>query len=510
MIRTKTIYIFVLTGILLSACTKNFEDINTNPNNPDTTDEEYVFSYVTKEGAGEYGFQSSYDITYIQRWVMQTAAVYGNSTMPPYSLFDQYRIQNLWAYYYSNLLLNCTILEDLTAEDPEDLNKHQVARIWKAYCFHRVTDLWGDVPYSDAWKLRNEYSEATSKPSYDTQEDIYTDLLAILKEAASLIDPSGVFYANDMIFDGDLDLWIKFANSLRLRLAMRSGNQEMVAELIAENNLIESNENSARFSYIDNQEWWNPYYEMHRGSINQSAPENAGTSTPKISELMIRELGLKNDPRLAIYAKPMEADNTTYRGVPNLMNSILKENQAMGVGVYTTSYIGTWFYENITYTKQLLSYAEVFFLRAEAAFRGWTPENAREWYEQGVKNAITYYGISEEDADLFIAGDGAFDNTLEQIITQKWIALYLNGYEAFAEYRRTGFPQLKKWDLELDGIRVISAEWVDVPMDYLPGRLPYPDDEADLNPDNYKEVVERIGGDDYYQKVWWAGKSISQ
>ena len=508
MIRVKTIYIFMLTGILFSACTKNFEDINTNPNNPNTTDEEYVFSYVTKEGAGEYGFQSSYDITYIQRWIMQTAAVYGNSTMPPYTLFDQYRIQNLWAYYYSNLLLNCTILEDLTADDAQDVNKHQVARIWKAYCFHKVTDLWGDVPYSEAWRLIDEYTEETSKPAYDTQEDIYTKLLSTLKEAAGLIDPAEVFYNTDMIFDGDLDNWVKFANSLRLRLAMRSGNQAMVAEIIGEDNLMDSNDESALFSYIDNQMWWNPYYEMHRGSINQATPENAGTSTPKISELMVRQLSTSGDPRLAIYAKPMEADNITYRGVPNLMNSILKENQAMGVGVYTTSYIGTWFYENIEYTKPLLNYAELCFLRAEAALRNWTTESAQDWYEKGVKNAITCYGISDEDADLFIAGAGAFDNTLEQIITQKWIALYLNGYEAFAEYRRTGYPQLKKWDLELDGIKVIRAEWVNVPKEYLPGRLPYPDDEADLNPDNYNEVVERMGGDDYYQKVWWAEKAV--
>ncbi len=119
MIKMNKILMLLISGILLSACTANFEDINTNPNNPTTTDMDYVFNYVIKEGGGEYGLQTTYNITYIQRWIMQTAAVWGNSTMPPYTLFDQYRIQNLWAYYYSNLLLNCTILEDMTAKDAD-------------------------------------------------------------------------------------------------------------------------------------------------------------------------------------------------------------------------------------------------------------------------------------------------------------------------------------------------------------------------------------------------------
>jgi len=89
-------------------------------------------------------------------------------------------------------------------------------------------------------------------------------------------------------------------------------------------------------------------------------------------------------------------------------------------------------------------------------------------------------------------------------MTQKWIALFLNGWEAFAEYRRTGFPQLFKWDLELDGIKINSADWVEVPREYLPGRLPYPDDEFDLNYTNYKEAVDSQGGDSYYQQLWWS------
>lgn len=503
--------VYILSGILLlSSCTSNFEEINKNPNYPASSDPAYIFNYVIKEGAGEYGgsgdgrIYSTYDYSYVQRWVMQTAAVWGNSTMPPYTLFDQYRIQNLWKYFYSNLLLNCFVLEEMTAENAELVNMHQAARIWTIYNFHLVTDLWGDVPYSDAWKLISETTDEAMHPSYDIQEDIYADMIEILKDAAQSFDDSKVFYTDDMIYDGDMNLWIKFANSLRLRLAMRSGNQAEVAAIVTEDNLISSNDEAALFTYIDATDWWNPYYEMNVGSKNPASPDLTGTSVIKISELMVRQLDDTDDPRLEIYALPTEFDNVTYKGVPNLMNSTLKENQAMGMGVSTSSYIGSYFFTNPTLTRQVLSYAEVCFLRAEAAQRGWTGDDDQLQYNNGVRSALQYYNVEDTLINEFLTNGAPYDGTIEQIITQKWVALFLNGWEAFAEYRRTGFPQLMKWELELDGIKIKKAEWIEVERNYIPGRLPYPQDEEALNPDVYKEVIDRIGSDSYYQQVWWS------
>jgi hypothetical protein len=507
--KTTIAIISLILSLIISSCTKNFEDINRNPNYPATSDVDYIFNYVIKEGAGEYAgsgqgrIYSTYNITYVQKWIMHTAAVWGNSTMPPYTLFDQYRIQNLWSYFYTDLLLNCTILERMLEGDPENINKYQAARIWKVYNMHRVTDLWGDVPYSEAWKILDDYTAASQSPGYDSQESIYAELLNILEEAAGSFDPDKTFFPNDMLFNGKIDLWIRFANSLRLRLAVRSGNQELVNEIIEDNHLISSNEQSALFSYIEAQDWWSPYYELNTGSKNPSSPDLTGTSVPKISELMVRQLQETNDPRLELFAQPIEIDNTTIKGVPNLMNATLKENQAMGMGVSSTSYIGPFFYDDPVYINPLLTYAEVCFLKAEAAFRGWTSESAEKRYEEGVRSSLDFYQVEDT---AFINGGAAFNNTLEQIITQKWVALFLNGWEAFAEYRRTGFPQLKKWELELDGVRILKAEWVNVPRNYLPGRLPYPDDEVDLNYSNYNEAVENQGGDSYYQQVWWSRK----
>jgi len=500
----KYFLIILFIGFLVSACTNNFEDINENPNNPASSDPNYIFTHVVKERAGEYGIFANYNYNYVQRWVMQTAAVYGNSTMPPYELFDQYRIGLLWEHLYANILSNCTMLERYTADDKLLVNKHQIARIWKVFTMYLVTDLWGDVPYSEAWGLLDGYSPEVIQPKYDSQEDIYVSMIETLADAVTKFDDSQEVYSYDQIFDGDIDLWIKFANSLRLRLAVRAGNIAEITAIVSENNLMSTNDESAVFQYLESQEWWNPYYDLHINSLNKQQPELTGTSVIKISYLLVKHLDETNDPRLAVYAQPIETDNTSFMGVPNLMNSNKKENQAMGMGIYSSSYIGTYFTRTPALKKPLLTYAEVCFLRAEAAFRGWTNEDAQTWYNAGVRAAMEMYEIAENDIVTFIENDGAFNNTLEQIMVQKWVALYLDGWEAFAEYRRTGYPQLFKWDLELDGIKITSAKWVEVPRNYVPGRLKYPESEMFFNETNYNVAVERQGGDSYYQQVWWA------
>lgn len=498
-------YIIILF-IVLWGCNDKFEEMNVNPNYPTSSDPNYIFTHVVKQRAGEFGIFQNYNANYIQRWIMQTAAVYGNSTMPPYELFDQYRIEQLWELLYSDILLNNTILENLTKDDPDLINKYQIARIWKVFSMYLVTDLWGDVPYSEAWGLIDDYSSELLSPKFDTQESIYTDILAILGDAVKNFDSSKAVYPYDPIFDGDITKWIKFANSLRLRLALRSGNQAVITEILNENNLISNNDESAVFQYLNDQNWWNPYYESHINSLNSSQPDYTGTSVIKISELMVRALTQNNDPRLSVYAQPIETNNTTFVGVPNLMNSNLKENQAMMMGVYSTSYIGTHFSRTPDLKKPLLSYAEVCFMRAEIAFRGWSSESAQDWFKEGVTASLDFYGITDTN---FVNTVASAPVTLETIITQKWIALYLDGWEAYADYRRTGYPQLMKWDLDIDygpPMRITAADWVEVPRNYVPGRLPYPTAEKYFNEERFLEAVERQGGDDYYQQVWWAKK----
>ena len=487
-------YILAVGVVLISfnSCTKNFEAINTNPNNPTETNPEYLFTYILKEGGGEYDM-FTVNKNHLIQWVMYASKFYGNSTMPPYDYLTQPRIKNLWAAFYTKLLLNTNELMLLTKDDPENINKYALARIWKVYIFHKITDLWGNVPYSEAINAIGDVK--ILKPAYDSQEDIYADMLNELNEAVASIDDTKLMFSedSDILFHGDLDKWIKFANSLRLRLAIRSENQSVVTELMTENNFISSNEESANFVYVNTMEDWSPWYEYY---------VNAPTAIGQVSELMVTKLNELNDPRLPIYAQPTVLNPDTIIGMPNLLG--VEEVVSFGYNAYNTSYPGLSFIENPDGTNQLLSFSEVCFLKAEAALRGWGGTAAEEFYNDGIRASMEYNNIPESEITNYLAGNASFDGTLEQLITQKWIALYLNGFEAFSEYRRTGYPVLQKWDMELDGIILIDTTLVNVDPNTVPGRLPYPDNEPEFNSSNYNAAVAAQGPDNLYTKVWWA------
>ena len=477
-----------------NSCKRNFEDINKNPNFPTETNPEYLFTYILKNGGGEYGL-FTVNKNYLIQWVMYAAKPYGNSTMPPYLYLTPTRTKDLWETFYTKLLLNTNELMLLTENDPESVNKYSLARIWKVFIFHKITDVWGDVPYSEALRAYGE--DKILKPVYDKQEDIYADMLNELKEAVAAIDADKLTFSEDadILFHGDLDKWIKFANSLRLRLAIRSGNQAVATELMNEDNFISDNTGNANFQYVTSMDAWSPWYEFYL---------NYPTAIGQVSELMVTKLREFDDPRLEVYAQPITSNPDTIVGMPNLLN--VDEAVAFGYNYFNTSYPGLSFIENPDGINSLLSYSEVCFLKAEAALRGWggTAAGAEQFYNDGIRASMEYNNISETEIADYLAGNAAYSGAFEQLITQKWIALYLNGFEAFAEYRRTGFPTLQKWELELEGITIISQELVSVDRTTVPSRFPYPDNEPEFNTENYNAAVSSQGADNFYTQIWWA------
>ena len=496
----KLIYIPAVLVIILafSKCQKNFEDINTNPNFPTVTNPNYLFTYILKEGGGEYDM-FLVNNKHMTRWIMFTASSFGNSVLPPYSEMTQYRIKNLWESLYTKLVLNTNELiritefdADLTDEENQiNKNKNSLARIWRVFIYHKMTDLWGNIPYTDT-----NTTGVILKPVYDKQEDIYANMLDELKEAVNAIDENALGFTGDadILFSGDIDKWIKFANSLRLRLAIRSANEDIVTELMTENNFISENSENADFHYVNTMADWSPWYEQFLNSQIQLG---------QVSELLVTNLRDLNDPRLSVYAQPTVNNPDTIIGMPNLLS--VEETIAFWLlGEDNTSKPGLALIDEPETPNQLLTYAEVCFLKAEAATRGWGASSSQQFYEDGIRASMEYYGIADSDIITYLAGDAAFDGTLEQLITQKWIALYLNGYEAFAEYRRTGYPVLQKWDMVLDNITIIDTTLVNVDPATVPGRIPYPDNEPEFNLVNYNAAVTQQGPDNLYTKVWWA------
>ena len=293
------------------------------------------------------------------------------------------------------------------------------------------------------------------------------------------------FGAADLFYGGDLDSWRRFGNSLRLRLAIRISEaapalaQQVVTELMTEDYLIESNTSGAHFQPIAG--IWHPFFEL----------DNTGQGMYNPSQFLIDHLKVSDDPRIGIFAEPtLESvlfGNDDWAGVPNLQTS----GQLSSFNSFNISAVGDRFLDGST-RGTTLGYAEVCFLKAEACFRGWgSGQTAADNYDQGVRAHMEYLGIADTAIVSFLAGPGAYDGTLEQIITQKWLTfVYRDGYEGFSELRRTGYPVL----VEVGGNPLDQSQ--------LPQRLPYPPSEVTLNSTNVNAVGEGIG--EMETPVWWA------
>jgi hypothetical protein len=276
--------------------------------------------------------------------------------------------------------------------------------------------------------------------------------------------------------------WQKFANSLRLRNAIHLTNvdaakarQEFEAGMAGPGGVFTSNAEEARLVYLASSPNRNPFFE------NQVTRNDH-----RISKAMVDRLQATSDPRLPIYANPIQDDGVSYVGHQN--------GVAHGVALTSRSRVGDWF-TSATSPVFFMRHAEVLFIRAEAAQRGWAAGGtARDLYEAAVTASMRQYGISDAAITTFLAQpsvnfDAAADK-LELIATQKWVALYGQGHEAFTEWRRTGHPELVAGPDNLNN-------------DRIPRRLPYPALEQSLNGASYTTAVSRQGDITINGRVWW-------
>ncbi|MFK7785787.1 MAG: SusD/RagB family nutrient-binding outer membrane lipoprotein [Crocinitomicaceae bacterium] len=483
----KAIGILLAVILVLISCRKDFDEINSNPNEPTIANVDYLFTQSLIKGGGQFSTSTHSNVWTMMVWTQQMADVNGVlNASNPYAYSDDWN-DELWKEWYADVLSPVNEVIRLTEDDPYLINKHSIARIWRVFTMQRITDLWGDVPYSEALQGFNSTGDPILQPAYDPQEDIYADLLNELKEATASLDAAqGNFLGADIVYNGDLDSWAKFANSLRLRVAMRmvSANPTLAAqhieELLLENNFISSNQENA--SIIYNAEIRNPFYEL----------DNSGQGMRNPSQFFIDQMISSDDPRISVYCEETPSSialgTAPYSGVPNLLSS--SELNAMNVNAFTSSAVGTYFLQEWT-PVVLMGYPEVQFLISEAQFRGFSGSGSMQSnYELGVQAAFEEVGLPTDSATIFLANGGTFDGTLKQVITQKWITLaYKDGYEAFAELRRTGFPELTDHTGSL------------IDMTTLPKRLEYPISELTLNGTNVSSVGEGIN--DFFTPVWW-------
>lgn len=462
-------------GLLFAACQDQLEETNTNPNEAIKAQPEYLLANAIKSNADlTLGSDASMETStlFIQHWAKI------QYTDPDKYTVSIANVQNVWTNLYSQGLTDfATIIK--IGEETGNTNYQAVGLILKSWSFQLLTDLYGNIPYSQALKL-----EETLTPKYDSQKDVYLGLLNDLKKATELIDTTGAPIGGDLVFNGNLTKWKKFANSLRLRIALRIADKEpeaakaVVAELTKDKTaLISSNDEIAQLIYL--------------ASPNQN-PVSRDRETRddyRVSKSIIDKLQELKDPRLAVFAnKTVDATPTGYIGVTNG----LPADSAAKLGFTKTSKLGDYFTAPAS-PAVFVSYAEVLFNLAEAAQRGFISDNAADLYKAAVTASLQQFKVGSADIAAYLAQPSVAYNAAnykKSIGEQKWLALFSQGLEAFAEWRRLDYPQLK-------------PAYAGVLNGKLPVRLTYPTGEQALNAANYKAAVAAQGEDRLTTKLWF-------
>jgi hypothetical protein len=475
---TKYIFRPVLFLVILAAvsCKKELADINRNPNAAENPQPAYLLTSAEKLSSDAYwgadnNFNSS--LLIVQHWAKI------QYTDPDRYIFSNSSFTSLWNTVYSQSLTNLNAIIALP-EEKANTNYKNVAVILRSWIFQLLTDAYGDIPYHQAGNIA-EYVT----PQYDAQEDVYKGLLAELKAAVDALEVNDKAIAGDVIYNGDIANWKKFGNSLRLRIAFRiadrdpeTAKQEIGDVLADAGGVIADNSETARLVYSD---------------APQQNPASAWFDTRddyRISKTMVDALYALNDPRLPVYAaKPSDASVTDYVGVPNGLST----TDASNLGFAKTSRPGTYFLAPHA-PAVIFSYAELLFYRAEAVARGFVTGDAAGLYDQAITASLNQYGITDAAVIQNYLGQPQVQydaaNYKKSIGEQKWIALFGNGLEAFAEWRRLDYPQLSPG-----------------PAAVLEGKIPvrfiYPGTEQSLNGENYKRAVGSQGADLLTTRLWF-------
>ena len=491
-----------ICALTLQSCDHGFENLNTNPNASSKIVPEYVFSKAQYDGtrnilggaAGTMQYTTSFNE--VAGFGSKYIFLQGSA---PYAVFNG---------AFPNEINEINEVIRAVGIDPNNINKTSAARIWRVYCFHRITDLYGDIPYLDAGL---GYVQGLYKPKYDAQADIYNHMLNELEQAAAAFDATKPTFASaDLIYGGNVDKWKKFAYSLMLRLGMRLSKVDIASAetwakkaiaggVITEDSDIamikytaagqDINKNPLAFS------WLNSDYLQANGSSN---PEGG-----KFQKTFIDFLKNNNDPRLGVISVVYvggKADTTAaiQKGMPaNFINkpadfvTYSEPNQKTILRLDAPMF--------------MVTSAEMYFLLAEANIRGWyAGQTAATTFQKGIRAALkqwAQYGadgvISDAKINTYIASHafnigGTFDQQMDQIYTQFWVGVFPDSQEAFSTWRRVNFPAL------IPNV---------VPGNSTGGqifrRMLYPPTEENLNNDEYQKAIARQGANNFLTRIWW-------
>ena len=512
----------VLSGLLvLNACNEeNLTQLNVNENAVTSMDPAFLLTTATLRIGGEYE-NTRANMLYAATMIQHTASTASYFSGDKYYYNAQYSGAYMETHFTGVIRLYSNIIEQ-TKGDATRANLNAVATILRAFDLHRLTDLHGDIPYTQAgYGLQ---SPDNWFPTYEAQKDVYAAIVRDVKAARDKLNANGgSLGAQDVVYGGDIAKWKKFANALLMRVAMRmqkvdaNTGKAIFAEAYS-SGTFSSNADNGTIKYLNGPQGHN------RNGLNDGYWNTYKYSRDcKVSETFVNWMKANNDPRLMIVtggtgnpevSSTWNTDPAAQRGLPNgyTSSTLLNVLSAADKTTFQTPGIGTRMFSmlNIKYMDwedpyYLISYAETELLAAEAALRGWITGNAETLFNSGVRAAIQAwtafdpsFARTPAEIDAYIAGRkfaaaGAEDK-IRLVGEEFWAATFLNDMESYANWRRLGYPVLTP-----------TKDANAFEGNVIPRRLIYWENEAGSNPANYTAAVNRMGGDKFSTRVWWDG-----
>lgn len=467
--KNKLIYIIFIAVIVFSGCKKFDGNMNIDPNKPSKASGTQLIAnaelFLPDISSSPFG--------------VHYPEYLSNTSFPDNSRYTTINF-NFYSWYTGPLMNLETVLNStLDANEGPVVNQIAVAKILKAYFFWFLTDRWGDIPYSQALKSKDNFT-----PKYDKQQDIYNALFTLLDEANAAIVTGNI--KNDIMYGGDMTKWKKFGNTIHLLMALRLSKVDAVkgaAEFNKANNNGIMVDNADNFKYqhladpANENYWYNSFTRLGRNWFAVSKP-------------IVDYMKPLDDPRLPIFANKNTTGNYVGLdyGLPGSTTVVINNFSLLGSTIRQQSS-----------PVYLVTYAQALFAKAEAAKLGWIAggdATAQANYDLAIEQSIRQWnnnditGLSLFKSHVEVQYNAA--TAIQQIATQRWVHLFLHGYEGWAEWRRTGYPVL------------VAAPGAN--GDKIPRREGYPVQERANNTTNYNAAVAAFpygGADDLNARVWW-------
>jgi len=475
----KKIYylLFIVLLGFASSCTDDFEEWNTDDKNPANVAGNALFSNAQKALSDQLNTPNvnlnNWNL-WSQYWTETTYVDEAN-----FDIVNRNVPQNVFRIFYRRVLkdLNeaATLIEAEEGVEAEatKANRLHIIEVMNVYCYSRLVDIFGMVPYTDALDIENVY------PSYDAGEDIYNDLFTRLDAAINgLNDGVGSFGSSDLYYNGHVDNWIKFANTLKIRMAITIADandalaKAAVEEAVA--GAFTSSGDDCLMPYLSSSPNYNP---IHDNLVASGRDDYVPANT------LVDKMNGLNDPRRDNY---FTLHNGSYVGGEYGESSSFANYSHVAGPIQAADFPGI-----------VLTYNELLFYLTEAAARGYnvggTPESL---YNDAITESILWWGGTQAEAEAYLAQASvaystATGNWKEKIATQSWIASYVNGFVGWTTFRRLDYPAFNMPPSPYDGISQV------------PTRFTFPINEQTLNGANYQQAAAAIGGDELTTPIFW-------